>query len=106
MEVKVAEQHVGYVKRGAPAAGAFGGLQSRSMAISTVSLLVLIILMGMDFTVSILMIDLIERLRAEGVSCRQAILRAAPIRLRPIVMSPPDLAGRADTDSFLGQSGH
>ena len=38
-------------------------------------------------TVVVLMIDLVLRLRAEGMTRDEAILTAAPIRLRPIVMT-------------------
>jgi len=38
-------------------------------------------------TVAVLMIDLVLRLRAEGMPRDEAILTAAPIRLRPIVMT-------------------
>jgi len=44
-------------------------------------------LTGMMMTVAVLMIDLVLRLRADGVERDQAILTAAPIRLRPILMT-------------------
>jgi hydrophobic/amphiphilic exporter-1 (mainly G- bacteria), HAE1 family len=44
-------------------------------------------LTGMMMTVAVLMIDLVLRLRAEGVERDEAILTAGPIRLRPILMT-------------------
>jgi HAE1 family hydrophobic/amphiphilic exporter-1 len=38
-------------------------------------------------TVAVLMIDLVLRLRGEGMDRDEAILTAAPIRLRPILMT-------------------
>jgi HAE1 family hydrophobic/amphiphilic exporter-1 len=54
---------------------------------STVSILAVVILTGMMMTVAVLMIDLVLRLRREGMDRDEAILTAGPIRLRPIVMT-------------------
>jgi HAE1 family hydrophobic/amphiphilic exporter-1 len=67
--------------------GILGGLLLAQQTFSTVSLLAVVILTGMMMTVAVLMIDLVLRLRAEGMPRDQAILTAAPIRLRPIVMT-------------------
>ena len=67
--------------------GILGGLLLAHQAFSTVSILAVVILSGMMMTVAVLMIDLILRLRAEGMSREEAILTAGPVRLRPIVMT-------------------
>jgi len=47
----------------------------------------IIVLTGMDITTAILMIDNIVRLRDQGVPRDEAIKRACPQRLRPILMT-------------------
>ena len=67
--------------------GILGGLLLARQTFSTVSILAVVILTGMMMTVAVLMIDLVLRLRGEGMDRDEAILTAAPIRLRPIVMT-------------------
>ncbi len=67
--------------------GVLGGLLLARQTFSTVSILAVVILTGMMMTVAVLMIDLVLRLRGEGMDRDEAILTAAPIRLRPIVMT-------------------
>ncbi len=67
--------------------GILGGLLLARQTFSTVSILAVVILTGMMMTVAVLMLDLVLRLRGEGVPRDEAILTAAPIRLRPIVMT-------------------
>ena len=67
--------------------GILGGLLLARQTFSTVSILAVVILTGMMMTVAVLMIDLVLRLRSEGVPRDEAILAAAPIRLRPILMT-------------------
>ncbi|MBV6504419.1 MAG: Multidrug resistance protein MdtB [Fimbriimonadales bacterium] len=54
---------------------------------STVSILGIIILSGMDVVTAILLIDLIIHFRATGLPRNEAIAKAAPQRLRPILMT-------------------
>ncbi len=68
-------------------AGILGALFLARQTFSTVSILAVVILTGMVVTVAVLLIDLIMRLRAEGMPRDEAILTAAPIRLRPILMT-------------------
>jgi len=68
-------------------AGILGALFLARQTFSTVSILAVVILTGMVVTVAVLMIDLILRLRAGGMPRDEAILTAAPIRLRPILMT-------------------
>ena len=56
-------------------------------AFSTVSILGIIVLTGMDITTAVLIIDLIMKYRDQGVPRDEAILRACPDRLRPILMT-------------------
>ncbi len=67
--------------------GAFLALILAHQTFSTVSILGFIILNGMDVTASILLIDLVMRLRQEGTERNEAIMQAGPIRLRPILMT-------------------
>jgi HAE1 family hydrophobic/amphiphilic exporter-1 len=67
--------------------GILGGLLLARQTFSTVSILAVVILTGMMMTVAVLMIDLVLRLRADGMARDEAILTAAPIRLRPILMT-------------------
>jgi HAE1 family hydrophobic/amphiphilic exporter-1 len=67
--------------------GVLGGLLLAAQTFSTVSILAVVILVGMMMTVAVLMIDLVLRLRAEGMPRDEAILTAGPIRLRPILMT-------------------
>jgi HAE1 family hydrophobic/amphiphilic exporter-1 len=67
--------------------GILGSLLLARQTFSTVSILAVVILTGMMMTVAVLMLDLVLRLRGEGMARDEAILTAAPIRLRPIVMT-------------------
>ncbi|MBI3077577.1 MAG: efflux RND transporter permease subunit [Deltaproteobacteria bacterium] len=68
-------------------AGILGALFLARQTFSTVSILAVVILTGIVVTVAVLLIDLILRLRASGLSRDEAILAAGPIRLRPILMT-------------------
>jgi HAE1 family hydrophobic/amphiphilic exporter-1 len=67
--------------------GILGGLYLAGQTFSTVSILAVVILTGMMMTVAVLMIDLVLRLREQGMARDEAILTAGPIRLRPIIMT-------------------
>jgi HAE1 family hydrophobic/amphiphilic exporter-1 len=69
------------------ATGVMGGLLLAGQTFSTVSILAVVILTGMMMTVAVLMVDLVLRLRADGLPRDEAILTAGPIRLRPILMT-------------------
>ncbi len=68
-------------------AGVFIALWLAGQAFSTVSILGIIVLTGMDITTAVLIIDLIMKYRDQGVPRDEAILRACPDRLRPILMT-------------------
>ena len=67
--------------------GVFVALWLAHAAFSTVSILGIIVLTGMDITTAVLMIDLIMKYRDQGVPRDEAIRRACPDRLRPILMT-------------------
>jgi len=56
-------------------------------AFSTVSILGVIVLSGMDIVTAILLIDLMLNLRNSGLPRNEAIARACRQRLRPILMT-------------------
>ncbi|MCE7869196.1 efflux RND transporter permease subunit [bacterium CPR1] len=68
-------------------AGVFTALWLAGQAFSTVSILGIIVLTGMDITTAVLLIDHILRYRGEGMERDEAIVRACPERLRPILMT-------------------
>lgn len=67
--------------------GVFFGLWLMKMHFSSVSIMAVIVLSGMDITTAILLIDLIMRYREQGMPRDDAIKRACPERLRPILMT-------------------
>jgi HAE1 family hydrophobic/amphiphilic exporter-1 len=67
--------------------GVFIGLFVMGQAFSSVSIMAVIILTGMDITTAILMIDLMDRLKKSGLPTNEAIERGAVERLRPILMT-------------------
>jgi len=67
--------------------GMFVGLLLAHQSFSTVSILGIVVANGMAVSNAILLLDLIIRKRKEGLSRRDAILYAGPVRLRPILMT-------------------
>ena len=68
-------------------AGVFVALFLAHQSFSTVSILGIVVLTGMDLTTAVLMIDLIMKYRDRGIPRDEAIRRACPDRLRPILMT-------------------
>lgn len=68
-------------------AGVFVALFIAAQSFSTVSILGIIVLTGMDITTAVLMIDLIMKYRDRGMDRKTAIQAACPDRLRPILMT-------------------
>jgi len=68
-------------------AGVFVGLFLAHQAFSTVSILGIIVLTGMDITTAVLLIDLIMRYRDQGIPRDRAVVEACRDRLRPILMT-------------------
>jgi HAE1 family hydrophobic/amphiphilic exporter-1 len=67
--------------------GVFLMLWLMHQAFSTVSILGVIVLSGMDIVTAILLIDLILHYRNEGIPRNEAVAKACPQRLRPILMT-------------------
>ncbi|HEY3397607.1 MAG TPA: efflux RND transporter permease subunit [Armatimonadota bacterium] len=67
--------------------GVFIALFLAHMTFSTVSILGIIVLTGMDVTTAILLIDMIMHYRDRGVKRDDAVRWACPQRLRPILMT-------------------
>ena len=67
--------------------GVFIALWMAHQSFSTVSIMAVIVLTGMDVTTAILLIDQILRFRREGMPRDEAIAQACPVRLRPILMT-------------------
>ncbi|MHB1001123.1 MAG: efflux RND transporter permease subunit [Armatimonadota bacterium] len=67
--------------------GVFIALFLAHQAFSTVSIMAVIVLTGMDITTAILLIDMIARYRDRGIPRDQAVIEACPQRLRPILMT-------------------
>lgn len=67
--------------------GMFGALLLMHESFSTVSILGIVVANGMAVSNAILLLDLILRKRKEGMSRREAICFAGPVRLQPILMT-------------------
>ncbi len=67
--------------------GVFFGLWLMKMTFSSVSIMAVIVLSGIDITTAILLIDMIMRYREQGFPRDEAIKKACPQRLRPILMT-------------------
>ncbi|HTO68232.1 MAG TPA: efflux RND transporter permease subunit [Myxococcota bacterium] len=72
--------------------GAFGGLLGMhlfraGMTINLFSVIGIILLMGLVTKNSILLVDFANELRARGVDKRTAMRQAAPVRMRPVLMT-------------------
>ncbi len=67
--------------------GVFIALWLTGQSFSTVSIMAVIVLTGMDITTAILLIDLIMRYRQQGMPRNRAVVEACPQRLRPILMT-------------------
>ena len=67
--------------------GALVALFLTGMRINLMSLIGIVLLMGLVTKNAILLVDYIKTLRERGLSRQEAVLTAAPIRLRPILMT-------------------
>ncbi|ATB47308.1 efflux RND transporter permease subunit [Corallococcus macrosporus] len=67
--------------------GAIGGLLITGQAMSMFALIGVIMLMGLVVKNGILLVDFTLQLREEGKTATEALLQAAPVRLRPILMT-------------------
>jgi HAE1 family hydrophobic/amphiphilic exporter-1 len=67
--------------------GALGLLFLTGRTLNIFSMIGMIMLMGLVTKNAILLVDYTNLLRRRGMSCREALLRAGPVRLRPILMT-------------------
>ncbi|MBN1363437.1 MAG: efflux RND transporter permease subunit [Syntrophaceae bacterium] len=67
--------------------GAFGALFITGKTLNIFSIIGLILLMGLVKKNAILLVDYTNVLRERGLSRREAILQAGPVRMRPILMT-------------------
>ncbi len=67
--------------------GAFGALFITGKTLNIFSFIGLILLMGLVKKNAILLVDYTNVLRGRGMSRREAILQAGPVRMRPILMT-------------------
>lgn len=67
--------------------GGIAGLWIAGASLNIYSMIGMILLVGLVSKNSILLVDLINRYKREGVSTAQAIQRACPERMRPILMT-------------------
>jgi multidrug efflux pump subunit AcrB len=67
--------------------GAFIGLLVCHQSINMFSIIGFILLMGIVKKNSILLVDFTNQVRNEGLDAKEALLKACPIRLRPILMT-------------------
>ena len=67
--------------------GALGGLWLAGMSINLFSMIGIILLLGLVTKNSILLVDYANQLRREGMEKEAAMRRAAPIRMRPVLMT-------------------
>ncbi len=67
--------------------GALGGLFLAGMSLNMFSMIGIILLFGLVTKNSILLVDYANQLRAQGVDRVEAMRRAAPVRMRPVLMT-------------------
>jgi HAE1 family hydrophobic/amphiphilic exporter-1 len=67
--------------------GALGALFAAGMTLNLFSLIGIILLMGLVTKNSILLVDYANQLRDEGMSTLEAMRTAAPVRMRPVLMT-------------------
>ncbi|MCW5935083.1 MAG: efflux RND transporter permease subunit [Fimbriimonadia bacterium] len=85
--------------------GVFIFLYLMHQAFSTVSILGVIVLTGMDITAAILLIDHILHYRSRGVARNEAVVRGCTERLRPILMTSLVTVAALSPVAFFPQTG-
>lgn len=86
--------------------GALGCLLLTGSTLNVMSIIGMIMLMGLVTKNSILLVDYTNVLRSQGVARDEAVIRAAPVRLRPILMTAiSTIAGVLPVALVLGAGG-
>ena len=84
--------------------GAFGGLWVTGQTLNIFSMIGMVMLMGLVTKNAILLVDYTNLLRQRGMGKTEALLRAGPVRLRPILMTAfSTVAGMLPIAIGLGQ---
>lgn len=67
--------------------GALGGLYLLDMSLNLFSMIGIVLLIGLVTKNSILLVDYANQLREDGLTAEEAMRRAAPVRMRPVLMT-------------------
>jgi HAE1 family hydrophobic/amphiphilic exporter-1 len=67
--------------------GALGGLFLMGMSLNLFSMIGIVLLIGLVTKNSILLVDYANQLQEQGIPAEQAIRQAAPVRMRPVLMT-------------------
>ncbi len=67
--------------------GVFGALFVTGKTMNTVSMMAIVMLLGIVVNNAILLLDYANILRRRGMSVREALLEAGPVKLKPIIMA-------------------
>jgi len=67
--------------------GALGGLWIFDMSLNLFSMIGIVLLIGLVTKNSILLVDYANQLQVEGMTAKEAMRKAAPIRMRPVLMT-------------------
>jgi hydrophobic/amphiphilic exporter-1 (mainly G- bacteria), HAE1 family len=67
--------------------GAFAALRATGFALDVMGQITFLMLMGIVMKNGILLVDYTNTLRAQGMSLREAVLEAGPVRMRPVLMT-------------------
>ncbi len=67
--------------------GALGGLWLMGMSLNLFSMIGIVLLIGLVTKNSILLVDYANQLREQGATAEEAMRRAAPVRMRPVLMT-------------------
>src|ERR1700704_1281431 len=86
--------------------GAFVALLLTHQTINIYSMIGLILLMGIVKKNSILLVDFTNEKRKQGLSLRDALIQACPVRLRPILMTSIATIAGATPQAFSTGPGH
>ena len=67
--------------------GSFAAIALMGMQLDTLGQIAFLMLMGIVMKNGILLVDYTNTVRRRGVSAREAVLEAGPVRLRPVLMT-------------------
>lgn len=85
--------------------GALGALYLSGLTLNIFSMIGIIMLMGLVTKNAILLVDFTNQCRREGLDREAALLKAGPIRFRPIMMTAVSTVAAAIPVAFFGGAG-